>query len=196
MIAISASTSPYSRRFSFMADARARLGRRLPRFARHDAALSVSLGSMSARLGLGSPRTMARMIFSWVASLAAISPDDPSLVHDIDAVADAKQFRHFRGDHQDGLALVGQPVDDRVDFIFGADVDAARRFVEDQHLRIGEQPLRQHDLLLVAAGQVAGHLVDAGRADVGLLAVVVGDVEFAHVVDHAGRSTRPSGWRR
>ena len=35
-----------------------------------------------------------------------------------------------------------------------ADVDAARRLVDDQHLRLGREPLRQHDLLLVAAGQV------------------------------------------
>ena len=73
----------------------------------------------------------------------------------------------------------------RVDLVLGADVDAARRLVEDQHLGVGEQPLRQHHLLLVAAGQVADRLVDAGRADVGALAVVVGDLELAHVVDDA-----------
>ena len=38
------------------------------------------------------------------------------------------------------LALGRQLVDDRVDLVFGADVDAARRLVEDQHFRIGEQP--------------------------------------------------------
>ena len=64
------------------------------------------------------------------------------------------------------LPCVGQLVDDRVDLVLGADIDAARRLVEDQHLGVGEQPLRQHHLLLVAAGEVAGHLVDARRADV------------------------------
>ena len=43
----------------------------------------------------------------------------------------------------------------RVDLVLGADVDAARRLVEDQHLGVGEQPLGQHHLLLVAARQVA-----------------------------------------
>ena len=56
-------------------------------------------------------------------------------------------------------------VDDRVDLIFRADVDAARRLVEHQHLRLGEQPFAQHDLLLVAAGQVERPLMDAGGAD-------------------------------
>ena len=50
--------------------------------------------------------------------------------------------------------LCGELGDDRVDFVFGADIDAARRLVEDQHLGAGEQPLRQHHLLLIAAGEV------------------------------------------
>ena len=37
----------------------------------------------------------------------------------------------------------------------GADVDAARRLVDDQHLRPQRQPAGQHDLLLVSARQVA-----------------------------------------
>ena len=45
--------------------------------------------------------------------------------------------------------------------------------------------LLQHHLLLVAARQVAGLLVDARGADVGPAAIVVGDVEFAQIVDHA-----------
>ncbi len=46
-------------------------------------------------------------------------------------------------------------VDDPVDLGFGADVDAAGRLVEDQHLRLGLQPARQQALLLVAARQRA-----------------------------------------
>ena len=40
-----------------------------------------------------------------------------------------------------------------VDFRLGADVDAARRLVDDQHLRREREPLGEHDLLLVAAAQ-------------------------------------------
>ena len=63
--------------------------------------------------------------------------------------------------HNDPLALVGQIDDELVDLILGAHVDAAGGFVQQQHLRLGQQPAADDDLLLVAAGQ---------RADLGLLA--------------------------
>ena len=47
-----------------------------------------------------------------------------------------------------------------VDLGLGADVDAARRLVEDHHLRLHRQPLGEHDLLLVAARQRADARVD------------------------------------
>ena len=50
-----------------------------------------------------------------------------------------------------------------VDRAPGADVDAAGRLVEHDHLRLGDQPLGQHDLLLVAAGEEP-HLLAARRA--------------------------------
>ena len=40
-----------------------------------------------------------------------------------------------------------------VDLGARADVDAARRLVQNQHGRIGEQPFSEHDLLLVAAAE-------------------------------------------
>ena len=46
-----------------------------------------------------------------------------------------------------------------------ADVDSARRLVEDQHLRLRLQPLADHDLLLVAPGQRRRRRLDRGRAD-------------------------------
>ena len=75
--------------------------------------------------------------------------------------------------------LGGEPVDDRVDLVLGADVDAARRLVEDEDRRLRHQPLGEHDLLLVAARQAlrrrpsiepalmlsaAGHLASRMRA--------------------------------
>ena len=45
--------------------------------------------------------------------------------------------------------LVEQPVD----FRLGADVDAGRRILGDQHLAADRQPAADDDLLLVAAGQ-------------------------------------------
>ena len=55
----------------------------------------------------------------------------------------------------------------------GADIDAARRLVDDQYLRPERQPARQHDLLLIAAGEIADELVRARHADVEKLAVLL-----------------------
>src|SRR5664279_3709077 len=91
----------------------------------------------------------------------------------VDAVAGPEEFREFRRDHHDGLARVGEGVHDAVHLVLRADVDAARRFVEDQQFRLGEQPLRDDDLLLVSAGQLYDALVDARRLDTQLPAVLL-----------------------
>ena len=74
----------------------------------------------------------------------------------------------LRADHQDGDAAVGEPADDPVDFDLGADIDAARRLVEDQDACRQCAPTREQDLLLVAAGQVGTERArggDPGGAD-------------------------------
>ena len=58
----------------------------------------------------------------------------------------------------------GEIGDDRVDLGLGLHVDALGRLVQDQHARLGRQPLRQHDLLLVAAGQGLDRLQVAPEA--------------------------------
>src|SRR5690606_26780691 len=92
---------------------------------------------------------------------------------------------HLRGYHDHAPAFIGQPVDNGIDLELGADVDAAGRLVQDQHLRSGEQPFRQHHLLLVSAGQVADFLVDGRRADVEPVAEVERDPPLLTAVDHA-----------
>ena len=87
------------------------------------------------------------------------------------------------------LPAVGQLVDDAIDLVFGADVDAAGRLVQDQDFRIGEQPFRQHDLLLVAAGQMAGRLIDIGAADSHPVPVIARHLQFPDVVDHPAGAT-------
>ena len=71
------------------------------------------------------------------------------------------------------LALGGQAVDQQVDFVLCADVDAARRFVKDHDFRVALQPLGQHDLLLVASRQGGGGLVAAGQLDLQLVDIAV-----------------------
>src|SRR4051812_6137999 len=54
--------------------------------------------------------------------------------------------------------------------MLGADVDAARRLIEQNYFRVGLEPFRQHNFLLVAARQVLDQLpgecqLDAELAD-------------------------------
>ena len=75
--------------------------------------------------------------------------------HNHDPVADAQKFGHLRGDHNNGLSLVGQIQNELIDLILGANVDTAGRLVQQQHLRLSQQPAADNDLLLVAAGEAA-----------------------------------------
>jgi hypothetical protein len=84
---------------------------------------------------------------------------DPAFMHDHDAVAHAENLGHLRRDHHHGDAPARDFGDEAVDFCLGADIDAARRFVEDEDLRIGQQPAADQRLLLVAARQVLDPLV-------------------------------------
>ncbi len=86
----------------------------------------------------------------------------------------AQDLRQLGRDHDDRLALGGQRVDQPVDLGLRADVDAARRLVEEQDVAIAQQPLRDHDLLLVAARQQLDRLRDRGRADTQLAHVALG----------------------
>ena len=52
-------------------------------------------------------------------------------------------------------AARGEAVELLVDLALGADVDAARRLVEQQQARLERQPLAEGHLLLVAAGEIA-----------------------------------------
>ena len=50
---------------------------------------------------------------------------------DQDAIGDGEDLRQIGGDDHDGLAFVGEAVDDLVDLGDRADIDAAGRLVED-----------------------------------------------------------------
>ena len=63
------------------------------------------------------------------------------------------------------MPCLGQLADQRLDLGLRADVDAARRIVEEQHPRLEAQHAGQQDLLLVAAGQLADPLVGTRRLD-------------------------------
>src|SRR4051794_1957754 len=76
---------------------------------------------------------------------------DPALVQDEDAIRHREDLGQVARDEQDRETRRGEVRDDPVDLHLRADVDAARRLVEDQHRRLRREPLREHHLLLVAA---------------------------------------------
>ena len=82
-------------------------------------------------------------------------------------------------------------VDQVMDLDLGADVDAPRRLVEDQHLRLRLQPLADDDLLLVAAGERRGRRVDRRRADAQPLAKCLGRGAFFIAAHETSRRQKP-----
>ncbi len=60
--------------------------------------------------------------------------------HDVNAIAHTDDFRQFAGDHQDRHAFARHVVHDPVDLAFGANVHAARWFIEDQNAWADRDP--------------------------------------------------------
>ena len=58
----------------------------------------------------------------------------------------------------------------------GANIDPARRFIEDQELRFGQQPTRKQHLLLIAAGEKFDRLFGAGGTNTELADKAIGNV--------------------
>ena len=79
--------------------------------------------------------TASRITFSSLNSGASRKPAMRAFAHHHDAVADADHLLHVARDHQDGDAGIGQPAHQAVDLRLRADIDAARRLVEDHDLR-------------------------------------------------------------
>ena len=96
------------------------------------------------------------------------------------------QFLEFGRDHQHAQALVGEVAQQLEDLGLGADIDAARRLVDDQQARVHAQPARQQHLLLVAAGKLADRLFGRGAFDAERLDVALDDLLLLGAVDNAG----------
>ena len=89
---------------------------------------------------------------------------DPSLAHDEHAIGDRRISGSSEETTIDRLALGGEPLDQAVDFGLRADVDAARRLVEQQDLAIRRDPAADDRLLLVAAARKGGSAGRSGAA--------------------------------
>src|SRR6478609_6324056 len=86
--------------------------------------------------------------------------EDPAVLHDEHPVADPEHLLELGGDEHDGQPVVGELADEVLHLDLGADVDAARRLVEDQHARRQRQQPGEEHLLLVAAGERARRAVE------------------------------------
>ena len=80
---------------------------------------------------------------------------NPAGVDDDHPVADQGNFGQFAGVEQNGRAVGSQFPQQRVDFPFGLDVDAACGVKAEQCAETGHQPAANHHLLLVAARETA-----------------------------------------
>ena len=106
----------------------------------------------------------------------------PALRHDHDAVRQREHLRQVGGHHQERHAARGEIAQDAVDVRLGADVDAARRLIDDEDARVARQPLGEQHLLLVAARQIAHLALDVRRGDAQLVDIALADL----------RASRPS----
>jgi len=77
--------------------------------------------------------------------------DEPAAEDDDDAVADALHLFELRGVEQHGLAVAGELAQQLVDFLLGADIDAARGVEAQDGAGIGPRSAGDGHLLLVAA---------------------------------------------
>src|SRR5690606_36002376 len=81
--------------------------------------------------------------------------DDPLIAHDEHSICETDKLLHFRRDDDAGLPLPHHLVDEVINLAFVANVDAARRLVDNLDRRVGHHHLGKQGLLLIAAGQLA-----------------------------------------
>ena len=85
---------------------------------------------------------------------------DPSLAHNQDAICEPEDLGQLGRDDDHRFALGGEALDQSVDFRLGADIDAARRLVEQEDLAPGRDPAGDDALLLVSAAEEPDRPVD------------------------------------
>ena len=90
--------------------------------------------------------------------------DDASAVQHQHAVADQSDLCQFAGVEHDRGALRRQLAQQRVNFMFGLNVDPPCRVKAEQGAKTTHEPAAEHDLLLIAAGE-APHLCCGARVD-------------------------------
>ena len=122
---------------------------------------------------------------------------DSAFVHDEDPVGHAEHLGELRRDHQDRDAAPREVGEESVHLGLGAHVDAAGGLVDDEELRLGREPLGEHDLLLVAAREGRDRVLLRARLHLEALRPLRGGGAFAGAVDEAEPGQRvPQRQRR
>src|SRR5208283_3589166 len=103
----------------------------------------------------------------------------------------AEKLVDFGRDHRDRAASRGEVADDARDLALGADVDAARRLVEQQHAGVAQKPFPQHDFLLVSARQAGDGIDVATDANLESLDRLAARFRFARAIDDEVRAELP-----
>src|SRR5882724_1088799 len=110
-------------------------------------------GAVSGGALLVQPERVAHHLL--VGGLAARElPHDATVPDDRDPIG---------GNHDDAGSPGGKLLHEAVDLDLRANVDAAGGLIEDVDVAVANEPLREHDLLLVPAGQVPHQLAERGR---------------------------------
>src|SRR5208283_144543 len=122
--------------------------------------LSVPLDKM-VQIGFGTDR--ASLFFAFHAAVA----------HEQDAIAHREKLRQLRGNKKHSLSEIASELPDQGNYLpFRSDIDSRRRLVHEENIRLGSQPFRDHDLLLIASGKLPDDLEDRLRADIQLFHVL------------------------
>ena len=100
-------------------------------------------------------------------------------------IAHIDNLRQLRGNHDDGLSLARKLGNEMVNFLLGADVNAARRFIENQHVHIAREPLCQNNFLLIAARQAVGRKTHVVCLDAKFLLLLLTQLLLCFLIDKA-----------
>ena len=100
---------------------------------------------------------------SWLTSSPPSGPTTAPSRRTIIAVGSLDDLFELGGDEEHGDPLARELADERLDLRLGADVDPARRIVEDEDPRVEAQHPGEQHLLLIATRQLADLLVAGSR---------------------------------
>ena len=123
------------------------------------------------------------MILSGVASARAELRDDAPVANDQNAVRHPEHLGQLARNHHDARSVLEKFHHQSVNLGLRADIDAASRFIEQKDFYFADEPFRQHDLLLVAAGKIAHELLAARRANPQFGDEFCGRFGFAATID-------------